>query len=567
MDYQTSNKAICFNGFGWECNYSGDRILRFIHEKERVTKMIKNGAMFSYICARWDVTEEEKDTISRLLEERKTDLLVGVENPYTNSKAYYDAIGHFGADCLTFLCLFDDFISDSVARIVNYDDIPENLGKKQVYVIDAGEKTINIIETLIQREDKNIYIDHRSCQSSDSEMGNWWMFRSQNVSFDISVVLTLYKKPEALRSQINAIKSQSIGVKELLLLQDGIDKDYSIELKDEILGEFDNVRICKENRGVWERFSFAEEKAKSTYVCVFDDDTIPGSRWLENCHVHFQFEEGIYGTNGILLTESFLEYPYGGCVDVGWHLPNKRKVQVDFVGHSWFMKKKYLQYMFESSEILEEYKYVGEDMCLSVNAWRHGVPTFVPPHPIVHGELWGSTPAMGEVFGLSSVAVSKNTKRLSEMKEVIATVYSQGWKPLIKSHYVEVMKDLKEVTGNSLESQVIEEMDAFFDGGNVLIYGAGKYAGIIADFADKRGWQYDGFVVTIPQGVSVYKNKKIYLIDELERWKEYKIILGLSTQYHEDVSDILSRQENICVFPASGIPFSYDKFIEGLRDE
>jgi hypothetical protein len=40
--------------------------------------------------------------------------------------------------------------------------------------------------------------------------------------------------------------------------------------------------FCNRNLGVWSRFAYALN-AKTKYVCVFDDDTIPGNNWLKNC--------------------------------------------------------------------------------------------------------------------------------------------------------------------------------------------------------------------------------------------------------------------------------------------
>ena len=43
-----------------------------------------------------------------------------------------------------------------------------------------------------------------------------------------------------------------------------------------------NADLSNYNYGVWARFAYALN-ARTDYVCVLDDDTIPGNRWLGNC--------------------------------------------------------------------------------------------------------------------------------------------------------------------------------------------------------------------------------------------------------------------------------------------
>ena len=75
----------------------------------------------------------------------------------------------------------------------------------------------------------------------------------------ISVILTKYKRTHLFKEQIRSIKNQSVYVDEILVCDNSVD-----------------------NKGVWERFNVAK-KAKNEFVCIIDDDTIPGSLWIENC--------------------------------------------------------------------------------------------------------------------------------------------------------------------------------------------------------------------------------------------------------------------------------------------
>ena len=153
-------------------------------------------------------------------------------------------------------------------------------------------------------------------------------------SQDIDVVLTTYKRPECLQKQLTAIKNQTLKPKHIYLYQDAVDTYYKIVLRAEILRQFDHVEIAEKNGGVWKRFEYAHKIVKSTYVCF----------------TQMQNQEGIYGTNGILLSDSD-EYPISNRdIRVGWNNPNRDSVMVDFVGHSWFLKTQWLDYMLDDTE-------------------------------------------------------------------------------------------------------------------------------------------------------------------------------------------------------------------------
>ena len=40
------------------------------------------------------------------------------------------------------------------------------------------------------------------------------------------------------------------------------------------------ISSCSSNLGVWARFAYALN-CKSDYICIFDDDAIPGRKWFE----------------------------------------------------------------------------------------------------------------------------------------------------------------------------------------------------------------------------------------------------------------------------------------------
>ena len=95
----------------------------------------------------------------------------------------------------------------------------------------------------------------------------------------ITVILNGYKRGDNLNEQLEALRNQTVKPDEILLWynnpgdNDLLNYDIGMEIP---------VAYCNYNFGVWARFYFAMN-ARNPYVVVFDDDTIPGKRWLENC--------------------------------------------------------------------------------------------------------------------------------------------------------------------------------------------------------------------------------------------------------------------------------------------
>lgn len=214
----------------------------------------------------------------------------------------------------------------------------------------------------------------------------------------ITVILNGYRRGSNLDEQLEALNRQTVQPSEILLWHnspgDDIEPNYEIGTKIPAV-------YCTYNFGVWARFAFAF-MAKNEYICIFDDDTIPGSRWLENCMNTMQTHQGLLGTVGLLYPKPLpanhqLCSYYEHYERHGWPNPNEHPIQVDLVGHSWFFKKEWLSdYWREQPD--PKYNLCGEDMHFSFMLQKYrNLPTFVPPHPRHDIEMWGST--KGAIYG------------------------------------------------------------------------------------------------------------------------------------------------------------------------
>lgn len=341
-----------------------------------------------------------------------------------------------------------------------------------LYVVSAGPLSNPIIAALYRNNPNNCYVDFGSAidryiheketrpyNNPNSYYANklCWIPRPDTIKKpSITAVMTLYKRPDVLLKQLEALENQTIKPDEIILFQDAIENCvYKIDLMEEIKKRFNHVSIQDKNVGVWGRFEFAQRTAKSDYVCIFDDDTIPGKKWFENCYMHMQQHEGIYVCIGIGLHDK-ADYPFGGYYRVGWAAPAQENIEVDFGGHSWFVKKEYLDVMFAgNSEFKKKYKYVGEDAYLSfINHKENGVKTIVPIHYQENMELWGSLPECARKYGEDLNAISSSRESFNMMHRAIQELEAAGWdRVAIRSKNYEE-KVFKQVKGFELNGRL-----------------------------------------------------------------------------------------------------------------
>jgi len=196
----------------------------------------------------------------------------------------------------------------------------------------------------------------------------------------ITAILNGYKRPQFLKEQVEAIENQTVKPSEIMLWQNndvGFDKELTSKL---------TTASCNKNLGVWARFAFALN-AKTEYICIFDDDTIPGPKWFENCLETMKTHEGLLGSIGLVYNN---ENSYLPNVRHGWAQPNSQPVKVDIVGHAWFFKREWLSTYWRELPPAG-YDIVGEDMHFSYMLQKYlGLGTYVPPHPPQNREMWGS---------------------------------------------------------------------------------------------------------------------------------------------------------------------------------
>lgn len=248
----------------------------------------------------------------------------------------------------------------------------------------------------------------------------------KNKAPTISVILTAWNRPQYLEEQVQAVLSQSAPPKEVVLWYNQPSKKLGLFERKQKL-DFKNsekVRkiICDHNFGVIPRFTIAA-CLESDYICILDDDTLPGRNWFENCLRFIDAEKAMLGTIGLRYIALANGHVETEKPRMGWEGKNETIEFVDLVGHSWFFKRQWAQYFWEEEPLSRNF---GEDIHFCAMLQRHGIRTACPPHPQSDPSLWGSTKPER---GIDKVAISSKD-RSKEYHDVVEYEIQRGFKPM-----------------------------------------------------------------------------------------------------------------------------------------
>lgn len=197
----------------------------------------------------------------------------------------------------------------------------------------------------------------------------------------VSVLLTSWKRPHTLKHQLEAVRGQSIRPKNIVVWHNHSDvKPDMAALKQA------DYAYCSQNYGVWGRFNFCLN-FDTEYVCVIDDDTIPGRRALEVCYEALQETGGVIGAMGV-------RFPTGErnpreYIGLDGHLDVPHRV--DLVGHMWFFMRDWLRDYHASNA--PRHPHCGEDYHWS---FVTGNNCWVPRRDLADADTWTSlNPRLG----------------------------------------------------------------------------------------------------------------------------------------------------------------------------
>lgn len=242
-------------------------------------------------------------------------------------------------------------------------------------------------------------------------------------SSEVSVVLNVFRRSRHFPAQLKAVREQSVSPREILVWENG---EEGIP---ESLRQYVTVARASRNFGVWSRFAYALN-ATSEFICVIDDDTVPGKDWLKNCLSTFAQTPGLLGTRGLTF-ESANNYSINR--ESGVYAANEWTTQVDIVGHSWFFRREWLAAYWAEYATKFDNPLAGEDIHFSYAIQKHlSLPTLVPPHRISNPEEWGSDPRFAREIGEEAVAISKGAKAMQVFENALQHYRKLGFKTMME---------------------------------------------------------------------------------------------------------------------------------------
>ena len=181
------------------------------------------------------------------------------------------------------------FLNKKVIVCRKSTERPEGIRSGHLHICSNSKKLMN----LFIRLNKNFKINKKSPYGDGRASKKLLNFYSSKNFIMITVVLNIYKRLEYLEEQIKAINNQSVKVSEIIIWQNGTEERKIPNLDPSIKHIYST-----HNFGVWSRFS-AALNSKNEFICIFDDDTIPGKNWIKNCLNTIQKYEGLLGSRGV----------------------------------------------------------------------------------------------------------------------------------------------------------------------------------------------------------------------------------------------------------------------------
>lgn len=223
---------------------------------------------------------------------------------------------------------------------------------------------------------------------------------------NVAVVLTAYKRTHLLERQIAAIKNQTVQPSQIVVW-----RDSGLEL----------VGQPEKTWGVWPRFVVAQFLPVET-IAVFDDDTIPGPRFIENCYRTAQVTgPGVLGACG----QSYVGGNRQDRLYHGWKLPSEHIVECDIAEHAWFFPRDLLLDWTDAP--YHQFPVTGEQYYISVIAQRRGWKTWAVAHPPKDQTWWGAID--GFELGTDKHALWMQPGAEEEKQRVHDYYLSKGWQP------------------------------------------------------------------------------------------------------------------------------------------
>lgn len=240
----------------------------------------------------------------------------------------------------------------------------------------------------------------------------------------ITVILTFWKR-DNFELQVDHILRQSMKPKQIWAYQNESHIDLSSKPIDTQGIPLSFVHSKDLNFKFHGRFTLPL-LCDTEYTAIFDDDSIPGSRWFENCLRLIKERNCIVGANGRKIKKDFMSIQSGHWQEgIGGPDFTDADTRVDFVGHAWFFKSDWTRNIWKDRPFSWD---SGEDIHFSAACKIYeNVDSYVPYMPADDLSLNGDSMWR---LGNDIHAAWRNSNHQHIRKQIVSYWISKGWRTM-----------------------------------------------------------------------------------------------------------------------------------------
>ncbi len=244
-----------------------------------------------------------------------------------------------------------------------------------------------------------------------------------------SAIITMWKRKDYLAEQLAAINAQSIPPEEIIIILN------ESNLRESMIREIGgpDIKIIRSDiNSLYSRWAISYI-AKGDYISVFDDDVVPGKKWIANAIRACARYNAVVGPAGRVYNESGL-HGYYKMVTPGGNSQNsidcsETDVYCDWICNSYLFKREWVGHILSSLRHNESFK-TFDDIQLATSLYLSGgIQCVTPMQPKSDPDLHGS---LQHDYGNDSHAIWKNnsSKHFAERKEYITSLIRGGYTPV-----------------------------------------------------------------------------------------------------------------------------------------
>lgn len=196
-----------------------------------------------------------------------------------------------------------------------------------------------------------------------------------------TAVITLWRRGDYLKEQLTAIMNQTITPDNIIIIQN--ESHLTIDRKD--FSQFNFTLIKSDLNSLYTRWIIGY-LSDSKYVCVFDDDVIPGRKWIELCIQTSNKYNALVGPSGRIAQPG--SQPAWKSIETQ---ESGEDELCDWVCNSYFFQTSWIKYVVAADRYAGSQKtYDDIQLATTLKAFG-GINTVVPGQPKKNPELNGHT--------------------------------------------------------------------------------------------------------------------------------------------------------------------------------